>query len=193
MISYEAQAGYSPLTTSLRRLLAKKEPVHVAIEGMSNAGKSSLAAFLASLFHCNVIPIDHFFLPQALKTPARLAQPGGNVHYERIREEVLAPLATGPPFKYQPFDCKRQELANPVIIHPRPLTVVEGVYSLHPELAFPYQLRVFLKVAPREQNRRCLKRNPQLCQRYLEEWIPLENTYFRQCNPQGTCDFVFTT
>lgn len=65
-----------------------------AIDGNAAAGKSTLAARIAAFFapqySVNVFHMDDFFLPGALRTPERLAEPGGNVHYERFQDEVLA-------------------------------------------------------------------------------------------------------
>lgn len=70
-----------------------------AIDGNAAAGKSTLAARIAAFFapRCsvNVFHMDDFFLPGALRTPERLAEPGGNVHYERFQDEVLAGCRLG--------------------------------------------------------------------------------------------------
>lgn len=51
------------------------------------------------------IHMDDFFLPLEMRTPQRLQQPGGNVHYERFLETVLKPLSLQQTVFYQPFDC----------------------------------------------------------------------------------------
>ena len=193
MIKAELLASqYSSLLTKIDQLLIQGNPIHLAIEGMSCAGKSTLARYLASIYCSNIISTDHFFLPELLKTSERLAQPGGNIHYERFKKEVLAPLRTGKSFCYQPFDCKLQALAEPITITPRQLTIIEGVYSLHPLLDFPYNYKVFLTIDSNEQRHRCLERNDRdLYQRYLEEWIPLENLYFQYYRPQDNCNLIF--
>ena len=55
-----------------------------------------------------------------------------------------------------------------------------------------YDLKVFLSVGAKEQSRRILRRNgPDLHQRFLREWIPMENRYFQEMKIQERCDFVF--
>lgn len=182
---------YFALFARIDALLKTRDSVNVAIDGMSCSGKSTLAALLGDIYHCNVFHADDFFLPQELKTPERLAEPGGNVHYERFHQEVLAPLATGRPFRYHPFDCKSQTLAEAVPVQPKPLNIIEGAYSLHPTLADAYQLKVFLGIDPVKQSARILKRNgPTMHQRFMEEWVPLENRYFRESNIKDRCDLV---
>lgn len=67
-------------------------PIVIAIDGPCAAGKSTLAKKLAEEIDGQVVHMDDFFLPGRLRTPARLREPGGNVHYERFQEEVLAPI-----------------------------------------------------------------------------------------------------
>ena len=183
---------YFALFARIDALLKTRGSVNVAIDGMSCSGKSTLAALLSEIYHCNVFHMDDFFLPRELKTPERLAEPGGNVHYERFLSEVLAPLATGRTFHYRPFDCKSQTLAESVSIQPKQLNIIEGAYSLHPTLENAYQLRVILQIDPEVQRARILQRNgPVMHQRFMEEWVPLENRYFQEYEIKDRCDLVF--
>ena len=77
----------------------------IAIDGRCAAGKTTLAARLAKELGGDVIHMDDFFLPPALRTQERRSEPGGNVHYERFLTEVIPKLASGQAFSYQRFDC----------------------------------------------------------------------------------------
>lgn len=189
-----SRPDFSPLCQRIDLLLAQKDQVLVAIDGNSGAGKTRLAAFLASLYHCNVFHMDDFFLPPALKTAARLNEVGGNVDYHRFKNEVISGLQSGRPFQYRVYDCQAQAFTRWITVHPKPLNIIEGVYSLHPTLIAHYDLKIFLRVEAAEQSRRILARNgPELHRRFLEEWIPLENRYFQELDIAGKCDFVFST
>ena len=96
----------SELLCRVDALLQQKDRVVIAIDGVCGAGKTTLAAKLAEHYDCNVIPMDDFFLRPEQRTPARFAEPGGNIDYERFYEEVLLPLREGRAFFYRPFDCK---------------------------------------------------------------------------------------
>jgi uridine kinase len=163
----------------------------VAIDGNSAAGKSSLAARLKEQTACNVIHMDDFFLRPHQRTPERLNEPGGNIDYERFCEEVAGPLKAGEPFTYRPYNCQTGEFSAPVAVARNPLTVVEGVYSLHPRFAGIYGLTVFLRVSEAEQRRRLQERSPDLYDRFINEWIPMENVYFETFRIAELCDVRF--
>lgn len=178
-----------PLLARLDRLLRERERVLLAIEGGSGTGKTTLAAFLAGVYGASVVHMDDFFLPVARKTPERLAEPGGNVDYERVRDEVLAPYARGETVVYRPFDCGRQAPGEPVRLGDSRLTVVEGVYSLHPALAAFYDGAVFLETPWAERERRIRARSGEaMFARFRNEWIPLEDRYFETCGVAARCD-----
>lgn len=181
-------ARFLPLFAAIDKLIAGDAPVTVAIEGSSATGKSTLAALLARIYDCNVFHMDDFFLQPHQRTPERFAQPGGNVDYERFREEVILPLSEGKPFSYRPFSCATMSLADPVEVVPKWLNIIEGAYSMHPELCACYDLSVFLKIDPQSQTNRILLRNgPEMLKRFLDEWIPLEKRYFEHFGIEQQC------
>lgn len=159
-------------------LLEKGTPVVIAIEGNCTAGKTTLAAALEAEYDCNVIHMDDFFLRPEQRTSERYAEAGGNVDYERFREEVLEKLKEGNPFCYRPFDCSTFTLSDAVQVQPKQLTVVEGTYCLHPYFGDAYDLKVFLSVEQELQQKRIMQRPAFLHRRFLEEWIPMEKLYF---------------
>ena len=188
----EKYCRYWKIFAAIEEKLAQKERVTIALEGNSGAGKSTLAGILQALYDCNVFHMDDFFLPIAEKTPERLAQPGGNVAYERFFDEVLIPLQRGEAFSYRPFECWRQALGEEISVTPKPITLVEGVYSAHPQFQDPYDLKIFLQVAPEEQRRRIRQRNgEEMLERFVKEWIPLENEYFSAFHISEHCDIIF--
>ena len=181
----------SCLKSHIDALLEKGMPVVIAIEGNCTAGKTTLAAALEKEYDCNVFHMDDFFLRPEQRTPERYAQPGGNVDYERFREEVLHGLKTGTTFSYRPFDCSTFTLSEAVEIRPKQLTVVEGTYCLHPYFGDVYDLKVFLTVTEELQAQRILKRPAFLHRRFFEEWIPMEKLYFDHFRIQQNCHLVF--
>jgi len=184
-------ADFLPLFAKLDGLLDEGDAV-VAIEGGSASGKTTLAGILKEVYDCNVFHMDDFFLRPAQRTPVRLAEVGGNIDRERFCEEVLQPLKKKETVCYRPFDCRTQTLGEPIPVPPKKLTVVEGVYSLHPAFDVYYDLAVFLDIDVEGQKARILKRNePSLAKRFFEEWIPMENRYFSEMQIKRRCSEIF--
>ena len=175
-------------------LLNRKKTVNVAIDGNCGAGKTTLANLLKGVYDCNLFHMDDYFLTPELRTEERLKEPGGNVHYERFRKEVIDGIKSGEPFQYQIYDCNRAVLADIVNVTPKRLNIIEGSYSMHPTLIDSYDLRIFLSLNEKEQSRRILERNgPIKHKRFVNEWIPLENLYFENLKIKDKCDIVYTT
>lgn len=184
---------YLPLFECVDALLKHQKRVNIAIEGRCSAGKSSLAALLEGVYGANVFHMDDYFLPFARKTPERLAQPGGNVDYERFAQEIAGPLAAGArQIVYRPYDCGSQSLAPERCERLGCVTAVEGVYCLHPALPAPYDVRVFMNIQPQLQSERILHRNGiEMHRRFVREWIPLEEHYMTATFPQNRCNLRF--
>ena len=172
----------------IEELLAQKDRVIVAIDGKCTSGKTTLASQLAEIYDCNVFHMDDFFLRPEQRTHERFAEAGGNVDYERFREEVLLPLKSGVAFSYRPFDCSTFTLAAPVAVTPKKLNIIEGTYSHHPYFGNHYDLKILLTVDEETQRQRILERPPFLQKRFFEEWIPMENRYFAALGDQESAD-----
>ena len=175
-------------------LLKAGKPITVAVDGMCGSGKSTFADLLCTVYDCHLFHADDFFLPKELRTPERYAAPGGNIHWERIRSEILDPLKKGEPFSYRRFDCSVMALGEAVSVTPKPLNILEGSYSTHPELIGEYDLRIFLKTDPETQLERIRARDGEAYAKVFEEkWIPLENKYFEFFPAHTKCDLIFNT
>ena len=181
----------SCLKPHIDQLLAKGKPMIVAIEGNCTAGKTTLTAVLEKEYDCNVFHMDDFFLRPEQRTPERYAQPGGNVDYERFREEILIPLRQGGVFSYRPFSCKTFTLKDAVEVQPKQLNIVEGTYCLHPYFGDVYDLKVFMSVSQELQTQRILQRPEFLHKRFFGEWIPMEQTYFDHYQIRQKCDVIY--
>ena len=184
-------ARFLPLFARLDALLQEKGDVFLALEGGSASGKTTLAALLGRVYGCTVLHMDDFFLRPAQRTPARLAEPGGNVDRERFRDEVLLPLRRGEAAEYRRYDCGTGQLQPPRTLRPGGLIVTEGAYALHPALIGNYDLRVFLRIAPEAQRERIERRNPDMAEMFFRVWIPMERRYFEAFDVEESCDLVF--
>ncbi len=186
-------AAVETLAVRTDSLLKKKDRILIAIDGPCAAGKSTLGEALRSRLEslgCSLFHMDDFFLQPFQRTPDRLAQPGGNVDRERFLAEVLQPLASGQSFSYQKYSCQSKEML-PVQASRRRIAVIEGVYSLHPDLRAYYDMKVFLDIDQETQRQRLKNRtSPDQYRRFIDEWIPLEEKYFKDMDIREAADLV---
>lgn len=182
---------YEKLMPILEQLAFKmkkpgKDVCVIAIDGRAGAGKTTLAVALQEVLGAGIVQMDDFFLPPELRTPERFAQPGGNVHYERFREEVLPYLFDPAPFAYGIFDCGKMDYEGTRKIERGTIRIVEGSYSCHPALGDYADVRVFVDVESEEQMDRIMKRNgPLVAEIFREKWIPMEEKYFKSNHIRG--------
>lgn len=166
--------------------------IKVAIDGMSGSGKSTLAKLLSGVYSCNLFHMDDFFLQPWQRTRERLEEAGGNVDYERFKSEILDKIDNPDGLEYQIYDCGQQRLDRKVRVPGQIVNIVEGSYSQQPYFGDCYDLRVFLEVKEEEQRKRILERNGELMfRRFVFEWIPMENKYFREFAIKENSDLVF--
>ncbi len=174
------------------RLRGQNAPV-LAIDGCSGSGKSYLAERLTKVYGNGTVHMDDFFLQPGQRTPQRLAEPGGNIDYERFEAQVLPKLAQRRDFCYQAFDCGTMALGDKRTVAARPFTLVEGVYAMHPRFRSAYDGALFLKLPREKQLERIARRSGPLLERFEREWIPLEDRYFAAFDVEAACDAAIDT
>lgn len=187
--------AFERIKNSILEIASKRSrQVIIAIDGNCGSGKSTLATELAKALDANLFHMDDFYLPEELKTIERMAEPGGNVDYERFKKDVMIPLLAGSDFMYQKFSCLIQGLDETIVVMPKKINIVEGAYALHPQLIDAYDLKVFMSHDYETQCDRILKRNgPEKLKTFIEKWIPMENLYFEALGIREICDLVIDT
>lgn len=179
------------MIAAVEALRERRPRVVLAIDGMAAAGKTTAAAALSARWGAPVVHMDDFFLPPALRTPERLAEPGGNVHYERFVEEVLPGLASGGAFSYRVFRCSVMALDGRAHIPAAPVVIVEGAYALHPAFGGYADVTAFFAVDPAEQKRRVIARSgEEKWEDFRTRWIPMENAYHAAFGTRERADIV---
>lgn len=162
--------------------LKNQVPMIIAIDGPSGSGKSTFSALLEAEYDVLVFHTDDYFLPVERKTPTRLEEPGGNLDYERMHKEIFEHLDDGFISSHH-YNCQVEalEIRNPVMR--KPVVVIEGVYSMHPLFQPYYDVMIYLSIDRETQLKRILERsNDKVLQRFISEWIPLEDQYFEEFN-----------
>jgi len=129
-------------------LKTEKRPCIIAVDGRAASGKTSLAKDLAEILDAGIIHMDDFFLPHELRTEKRLAEPGGNIDYERFAKEVLPNISEPSSFMYNVFSCSKMTLDGQRAVESSDYRIVEGVYSLHPVFGDYADIFVFSDIDP---------------------------------------------
>ena len=155
----------------------QKDKIIIAIDGMTGSGKTTLSQELIKEY--DNIPIFHaddFFLLPELRTEKRLNEPGGNIHYERMKKEVIEPLIKGKIgdlIKYKPYNCRIQNFGEEKILKINKINIVEGSYCLNPYFGKYYDLSIFLRINQKDQIERLTIREPKMIDNFINKWITL--------------------
>ena len=180
------------ILAAIDRQTAGGGSVRVALDGPCASGKSTLGEALARIYDCPLFHMDDFFLQPEQRTPQRLEQPGGNVDYERFDREILTPLCAGEPVRFRPWRCRTASLGEAQTVSPSPIAIVEGSYSMRPELRDRYTLRVWVEAPWEVRLERLAQRGGEGClQRYRTLWIPMEDKYFQHFQIKDCCHLTY--
>jgi len=178
---------------ALAALPGHRAPILVAVDGGGGAGKSTLAAGLARrLAPSRVVSMDDFYRPSPDTQRAALSPEQGYERYfdwRRLEAQVLTPLRAGRPTRYQRYDWGSERLEDWVDVEPRGTVLVEGVYSMRPELAPHYDLRVWVETpeAVRMARQRARATDPE---GWPQRWAAAEEHYARRHRPLARADLV---
>ena len=178
-----------PLLCEIDKQSAKKSVI-VSIEGSSASGKTTFGNILKDIYDCNLFHMDDFFLQPHQRTQERLNTPGGNIDSERFLEEILIPLSQKQDVNYHKFRCSEMILEKQNTVIFKPITIIEGAYSMHPDFQKYCDVSAFLDISEDLQKKRILKRNPDMADRFFDTWIPLEHKYFNAFDIKEKCDFI---
>ena len=179
---------------AISEILKRKNFALVAIDGRCASGKTTLSNELKKLCGCEVIHMDHFYPRLEQRTDERLSEPGGNLDRERVLSEVIAPIMRREQFSYRAYIPMQNAYSEPIEIKPNKIIIIEGSYSLHPELFDLYDLRIFMTVNMPERLRRIKERNGEQGLKQFEKlWIPKEELYFSAFDIEKHCDLCFST
>ena len=185
---------FSEILKKIENMLFENDRnITVAIDGRCASGKTTLAAYLAEHFDCNIIHMDDFFLQSHQRTKERYNTPGGNFDIERFKEEIITSIGKKSGYSYSPFDCKSMSLCEKITLPDKRLTVFEGTYSCHPDFCGIYDLRIFLSTDKNTQRNRILTRNPDKAEMFFSKWIILEEKYFSHFDIEDKCDIKIET
>lgn len=176
----------------INEIYKQKGHVTIAIDGRCGSGKTTLANKLKEYLDCHIFHMDDFYLQEYQRTYERYNEPGGNVDRERFKKEVLDPLKNQQDVLYRPIECSSMSISEGTVYPYKPINIIEGSYSCHPELIDDYDMTIFLDIDESLRYKRIEERNgKEALSMFIKKWIPLEEKYFSSFDIQNHCDFYF--
>jgi len=164
------------------------------IDGAGGAGKSTLARGISEAFveRVSIIRCDDFYRPLTAAQYSRLNPQQAYENYfdwRRLRDEALIPLREGKLARYQRYDWSTDAPAEWIEIEPRELVLVEGVFSMRPELRPLLEVAIFIETPRDERMRRMLAR-AQDNTSWMDRWMAAEDWYLEHVAPHRHADLV---
>ena len=169
--------AYKLIEEDIIQKLQSKSRVVVGIDGMAASGKTSLARYLEDKYFARVIQMDDFFLQDHQRTEKRLKEIGGNIDYERFYQEVVLAVRNHQDINYHQYNCQTKEMKKETIKNDYHLLIIEGAYALREAFRDIYDLTYLILINSRTQIQRIKTRNEALYDRFINEWVPMENLY----------------
>lgn len=189
----EEYTRWMDVYSAVERLSRFAGPVLIGIDGMCASGKTTLGKALSEVFDANLFHADDYYLPQEKRTDERMQSPGGNMDRERLNREVLEPLSRHRDVVTRYYDCGTLDYGPWRESPYKRLNIIEGSYSLHPDLADAYTLKIAVRTSPETQLARLSDRGPDMLGSFISLWIPLENKYFTATDIWSRADMVIDT
>jgi uridine kinase len=181
----------------ISRLLQRKNPVLIALDGRSGTGKSIIAQAIARRVEGIIVVGDDFYSggnDDAWSGFGAQEKVEKGIDWQRMRTQVLEPLLAKQPAFWHPLDFK------PVIgwvgwkdetvkLEPAPVILLDGVYSARPELADLVDLAVLVEADDEVRRKRLVMREGQVfMERWHRIWDAAEDYYFSHIRPRSSFD-----
>ena len=163
----------------------------VGIDGCGGAGKSALARRLAEAMpgSCTV-EMDDFDRPSRDRRNSS-TEIGGHFDWQRLEDQVLAPLSKGRDARFQRYDWDRDELTDWRDVPCHGVVLVEGVSCTRRELRGYYAFTLWVEASRDTRLARGLVRDGEGARdRWVDDWMPAEERYVAAHAPAGAADLV---
>jgi uridine kinase len=152
----------------------------VAIDGRSGAGKTSLAKVLCGELDAPVVSLEDLY--------------GGWDGLEHgidlLVSEILVPFAGGRTACVPRYDWLTREWAEPMLLEPPELLIVEGVGAGARRAAAFESLLVWLEAAPAARKKRALDRDADTFAPYWDMWTVQEDAMLARERTPERADVV---
>lgn len=183
------------LAAGLVALPRQASTLLIGVDGPGGAGKSVFARALAGVLPGDVpvVEMDDFFRPSIERQSGdpRGKPIGADFDWQRLRAQVLRPLACEVTASYQRYDWNLDRLAEWHAVAPGGIVIVEGVYTTRAELAAYYDYRVWMECPRATRLARGIVRSGEAIRHVWErDWMVAEDLYLAAHVPRDRADLV---
>lgn len=188
-----------------QRLDKHSPPIVVALDGGSGCGKSTIAQCIAEELNASIVPCDDFFAANITdeQWEARTAVERAHdaIDWRRLRSDVLESLLAGQTARWQAFDFESGQSADGTYLmssdfktlEPRPIIILDGIYSARQELSDLVDLSILVDVPIAIRHARLAEREEaDFLKAWHERWDGAEKWYLTNAKPPESFDLVVT-
>lgn len=165
----------------------------LAIDGYAGSGKTTLAKELSRKLDATLINMDNFYLPIDKRTDDWFEKPGGNIDFVRLKNEIIIPYLNKENLKHIEFIPKEQYLKTFKDFKYNTRIIIEGSYSMHPEIFDFSNYKLFLKCDETSQEKRLKTREKDNYINFKNIWIVKELNYHKECHIEEKADLIIDT
>jgi uridine kinase len=188
---------FEEYVSSLSRRIVEVDhrPVLVGIDGQGGSGKSTLARELGATLELSsaVVEGDDFYSDLPEEAMASLDAAGGYEHYfdwRRLQSEVLVSVKdNAPTLRYRRHNWDQTTTREWIELPLPEVVIVEGVYSLRPELREYYDLTLFVLTSEPIRLQRQIHR-AENSDAWIQRWLSAEELYVSLERPHVVADIV---
>jgi phosphoribulokinase len=188
-----AESTLSSLST--RIMAIDRRPVTVGIDGQGGSGKSTLARELAQNLGLSVAIVqgDDFYSDTSAHEKSLLTPEEGYEKYfdwRRLETEVIGSIRDGATtLRYQRYDWNIAGMGTWTGIPMPEVVIIEGVYSLGPELRDAFDVTVFVHTSESTRLLRQKKRGEN-SKFWINRWTAASDFYVTSEGPWEWVDFI---
>ena len=186
--------SFEQLLITMENLQRKQSTLLIGVDGCGGSGKSTFAKEIAKLSSkITTIHMDDFYLSSNLRIKGTSEEKpiGADFDWQRLRRQVLVPLANNEEGNYQRYDWCSDSLSEWHRIFSGGIVIIEGVYSTRKELSDFYNFKIFVD-CPRELRlKRGIERDGETARDIWEKiWMVAEDKYMNEHRPSEKSDLV---
>ncbi len=175
---------FEDIIEKLSLLVSPNKTIVVGIDGRGGSGKSTLADRIQQKIpNSTIVHLDDIVYPM------------GGADRHRLIAQVLTPIKNSQQGRYQTYDYSEKKFTDWKVVNPEEVVIVEGVSTLHDDTYKFFDLKIWVECPAeiglkRGVARELAQRGVDTSKEWREKWLPEEEEYITEQNPQQKADFI---